>query len=73
MPVYHLVRLHDDAYTYFQLKVNRPAVFTDLNVGSATPNVPTGWEAPAGSSRSFTVPDNWKAGRIWVGYQNVDT
>ncbi|KAG8712976.1 hypothetical protein FRC09_019252, partial [Ceratobasidium sp. 395] len=42
-----------------------PAVFTDLNVGTAVPNVPTGWEAPAWSTRTFTVPDNWKAGRIW--------
>jgi len=43
-----------------------PAVFTDLNVGSATPDVPTGWEAAAGSSRQFSVPDNWTAGRIWA-------
>ncbi|KAF8528421.1 thaumatin-like protein [Hysterangium stoloniferum] len=42
-----------------------PAVFTDLNVGSATPNVPTGWEAAPSSSVTFDVPDNWKAGRIW--------
>jgi len=42
-----------------------PGVFTDLSAGSATPNVPTGWEAAAGSSRSFSVPDNWTAGRIW--------
>ncbi|PVG04004.1 thaumatin-like protein [Serendipita vermifera] len=25
-----------------------PAVYTDLNVGTALPDVPTGWEAPAG-------------------------
>ncbi|KAG8770011.1 hypothetical protein FRC12_004572 [Ceratobasidium sp. 428] len=42
-----------------------PAVFTDLNVGKAVPSVETGWEAPAGSKKTFTVPDNWKAGRIW--------
>ncbi|KAH7326955.1 thaumatin-like protein [Rhizoctonia solani] len=42
-----------------------PAVFTDLNVGSAVPAVETGWEAPAWSVKTFTVPDNWKAGRIW--------
>lgn len=42
-----------------------PAMFTDLNAGSAVPNHATGWEAPAGSRVSFTVPDNWKAGRIW--------
>ncbi|KAG8942665.1 hypothetical protein FRC04_003566 [Tulasnella sp. 424] len=43
-----------------------PAVFTDLNVGSATPSVATGWEAPAWSTKTFSVPDNWKAGRIWA-------
>ncbi|CAE6480607.1 unnamed protein product [Rhizoctonia solani] len=42
-----------------------PAVFTDLNVGSAVPGIETGWEAPAWSKRTFNVPDNWKAGRIW--------
>ncbi|KAF7291167.1 Thaumatin-like protein [Mycena indigotica] len=42
-----------------------PAIFTDLNVGSAIPNQPTGWEAPPGSSVSFSVPDNWQSGRIW--------
>ncbi|KAG8741801.1 hypothetical protein FRC10_002400 [Ceratobasidium sp. 414] len=43
-----------------------PAVFTDLNVGSAVPGIETGWEAAAWSARSFSVPDNWKAGRIWA-------
>ncbi|PVG04005.1 thaumatin-like protein [Serendipita vermifera] len=43
-----------------------PAIFTDLNVGSAVPDVPTGWEAPAWSVKTFSVPDNWRAGRIWV-------
>ncbi|CUA78482.1 hypothetical protein RSOLAG22IIIB_07109 [Rhizoctonia solani] len=42
-----------------------PGVFTDLNVGSAIPGVENGWEAPAYTTRQFTVPDNWKAGRIW--------
>ncbi|KAF7313153.1 Thaumatin-like protein [Mycena kentingensis (nom. inval.)] len=42
-----------------------PAIFTDLNAGSALPDQPTGWEAAPGSSVSFTVPDNWTAGRIW--------
>jgi len=42
-----------------------PAVFTDLNVGTAVPNVPTGWEAAAYTKRVFTVPNNWTAGRIW--------
>ncbi|KAH9026515.1 thaumatin-like protein [Lactarius pseudohatsudake] len=42
-----------------------PALFTDLNVGSATPNQETGWTAPAFTAVSFFVPDNWRAGRIW--------
>ncbi|EIN10873.1 thaumatin-like protein [Punctularia strigosozonata HHB-11173 SS5] len=40
-------------------------MFTDLNVGSAVPSFATGWEAAASTSVSFTVPNNWKAGRIW--------
>jgi hypothetical protein len=28
--------------------------------------MPNSWEAPAGTSVSFNVPNNWKAGRIWV-------
>ncbi|EAU84109.1 hypothetical protein CC1G_06971 [Coprinopsis cinerea okayama7 len=43
-----------------------PAIFTDLNVGSARPNHPTGWEAKPYTSVSFHVPDNWRAGRIWA-------
>ncbi|KAL5478585.1 hypothetical protein ACEPAI_2769 [Sanghuangporus weigelae] len=46
-------------------------LFTDLNVAPNVPDQPTGWEAPAGSSVSFSVPDNWKAGRIW-GRRNCD-
>ncbi|KAG8854679.1 hypothetical protein FRB96_007364 [Tulasnella sp. 330] len=42
-----------------------PALFTDLNVGSATPNQPTGWAQNAYQSVSFSVPNNWTAGRIW--------
>ncbi|KAI0674521.1 Osmotin thaumatin-like protein [Trametes maxima] len=42
-----------------------PALFTDLNVGSATPDRQTGWEQDAGQTVSFSVPNNWKAGRIW--------
>ncbi|CAE7187849.1 unnamed protein product [Rhizoctonia solani] len=42
-----------------------PAIFTDLNVGTSVPSIENGWEAPAYSKRSFTVPDDWKAGRIW--------
>ncbi|KAI0816933.1 thaumatin-like protein [Trametes gibbosa] len=42
-----------------------PAIFTDLNAGTAVPSFPTGWEAPPSNSVTFSVPDNWKAGRIW--------
>ncbi|KAH0581025.1 hypothetical protein H2248_012168 [Termitomyces sp. 'cryptogamus'] len=43
-----------------------PAIFTDLNVASNVPSQPTGWEAPEWNVVSFSVPDNWKAGRIWA-------
>ncbi|KAI0828013.1 Osmotin thaumatin-like protein [Trametes gibbosa] len=43
-----------------------PAIFTDLNVGTATPNQPTGWEQDAFEAISFSVPDDWRAGRIWA-------
>ncbi|KJA25242.1 hypothetical protein HYPSUDRAFT_418893 [Hypholoma sublateritium FD-334 SS-4] len=43
-----------------------PAMFTDLNVAPNVPNFPTGWEAASFTKVSFTVPDNWKAGRIWA-------
>lgn len=42
-----------------------PAIFTDLNVGSAKPDFATGWQADPHTSVNFTVPDNWKSGRIW--------
>ncbi|KAI0752501.1 thaumatin family-domain-containing protein [Daedaleopsis nitida] len=42
-----------------------PAMFTDLTAGTAVPDFPTGWEAPPSASVTFTVPDNWTAGRIW--------
>lgn len=42
-----------------------PAMFTDPNVSDAIPDHATGWEAAAGSTESFEVPDNWTAGRIW--------
>ncbi|KAG8997110.1 hypothetical protein FRB93_000513 [Tulasnella sp. JGI-2019a] len=48
-----------------------PAIFTDLNAGTAVPSQPTGWEQAAAASVSFTVPDNWTAGRIW-GRRNCD-
>ncbi|KAI0057015.1 Osmotin thaumatin-like protein [Artomyces pyxidatus] len=41
-------------------------IFTDLNVGTATPDQTTGWEAGAYTAVSFFVPDNWQAGRIWA-------
>ncbi|KIO32727.1 hypothetical protein M407DRAFT_13891 [Tulasnella calospora MUT 4182] len=40
-------------------------IWPAVNVGSAVPSVATGWEAPAWSTKTFSVPDNWKAGRIW--------
>ena len=57
-----------------------PAVYTDLKVGSAVPNISTGWEAAPFTNKTFWVPgnvsqspccifshfvDNWRAGRIW--------
>ncbi|PAV18276.1 thaumatin [Pyrrhoderma noxium] len=48
-----------------------PAIYTDLSVGTNIPDQPTGWEALALSSVRFTVPDDWKAGRIW-GRRNCD-
>ncbi|KAH9020948.1 thaumatin-like protein [Lactarius pseudohatsudake] len=44
----------------------RPAIFTDTSAGSATPSQVAGWAAPAFSSISFFVPDNWSSGRIWI-------
>ncbi|CDO70879.1 hypothetical protein BN946_scf184804.g11 [Trametes cinnabarina] len=55
---------HPTRHTDF-ITVVRPAIFTDLNVGTATPSQPTGWEQAAYQSVSFSVPDNWQAGRIW--------
>ncbi|KAG8997109.1 hypothetical protein FRB95_004767 [Tulasnella sp. JGI-2019a] len=48
-----------------------PALYTDLNVGTATPSQPTGWEQAAAATVSFAVPDNWTSGRIW-GRRNCD-
>jgi len=47
-----------------------PALFTAPNLGPI-PSQPTGWEAPSNSEVSFTVADNWTAGRIW-GRRNCD-
>nr|ANC28052.1 thaumatin-like protein [Polyporus umbellatus] len=43
-----------------------PAIFTDLNVGSAVPSQPNGWQQAAFQSVSFNVPNNWRSGRIWA-------
>ncbi|KAI0030381.1 thaumatin [Vararia minispora EC-137] len=42
-----------------------PALFTDPNAGSAVPSQATGWEMASGTSVSFTVSNNWTAGRVW--------
>ncbi|KIJ56342.1 hypothetical protein M422DRAFT_73163 [Sphaerobolus stellatus SS14] len=41
-----------------------PAVYTDSSSPSK-PDVPTGWKAEPGTSRSFKVPNDWTSGRIW--------
>ncbi|KIK58552.1 hypothetical protein GYMLUDRAFT_45181 [Collybiopsis luxurians FD-317 M1] len=43
-----------------------PGMFTNLQVGSAIPSQPNGWEQAAGATVTFSVPDNWTAGRIWA-------
>jgi len=49
-----------------------PAIFTDLSQNAAPPpGVPTGWEAPAYTSRTYTIPNNWHAARVW-GRRNCD-
>lgn len=40
-----------------------PAIYTG---GSDVPSQATGWELDSGDSTSFTVPDDWTAGRIWA-------
>ena len=34
--------------------------------GGDVPSQPTGWQMTAGQTSSFTVSDNWTAGRIWA-------
>lgn len=46
-------------------------MFTDMHASQVKPDHPTGWEQAAYESVSFTVPDQWKAGRIW-GRRNCD-
>ncbi|KAF6745685.1 Osmotin thaumatin-like protein [Ephemerocybe angulata] len=41
-------------------------LFTDKRAGGGIPSQATGWIAPPSTRTTFTVPDNWKAGRIWV-------
>jgi hypothetical protein len=48
-----------------------PAIYTDLSVAQNVPQSPTGWESPPKNSTQFSVPDNWKSGRIW-GRRNCD-
>ncbi|TFK96477.1 thaumatin-like protein [Pterulicium gracile] len=43
-----------------------PAMFTDMAVsGNQRPTHTTGWKADPWTSRTFDVPEGWKAGRIW--------
>ncbi|KAI3615541.1 thaumatin-like protein [Moniliophthora roreri] len=42
-----------------------PAIWTDPNASKTKPDHPGGWEAASGTSVSFSVPDEWTAGRIW--------
>jgi hypothetical protein len=39
-----------------------PAIFTDLNVGTDKPSMPTGWEAASGNVTTFNVPNDWQSG-----------
>jgi hypothetical protein len=43
-------------------------MYTDPNVGTAKPAFATGWSAGAYTAVSFSVPNNWAAGRIWVSH-----
>lgn len=42
-----------------------PAIFTGPSANKSTPDYSTGWEAQPDASVSFTVPNDWTAGRIW--------
>ncbi|KAJ7595252.1 thaumatin-like protein [Mycena floridula] len=48
-----------------------PAMFTDPKTGFPVPAQTTGWQAAAFTAVTFTVADNWRAGRIW-GRRNCD-
>lgn len=42
-------------------------VWPGLFTGEGTaPDFPTGWEAGSNTQVEITVPDNWRAGRIWA-------
>lgn len=48
-----------------------PALYTDLNVSPSRPDHPTGWQQDAHQTVSFNVPNDWRAGRIWVSGPTV--
>ena len=52
-------------YQGFADTPSRPALFTNLNAGTAVPSQPTGWEQTSGATVTFAVPFNWASGRIW--------
>jgi len=43
-----------------------PGMYTDLKVSKSKPDQPNGWEQAAGATVTFSVPNDWKAGRIWA-------
>ncbi|EEB99846.1 hypothetical protein MPER_00369 [Moniliophthora perniciosa FA553] len=43
-----------------------PGMYTDPTAGPSRPDFATGWEAAPNTQVSFSVPNDWKAGRIWV-------
>nr|ALA44971.1 thaumatin-like protein 9 [Moniliophthora perniciosa] len=42
-----------------------PGMYTDPTAGPSRPDFATGWEAAPNTQVSFSVPNDWKAGRIW--------
>ncbi|EGO01159.1 hypothetical protein SERLA73DRAFT_72127 [Serpula lacrymans var. lacrymans S7.3] len=42
-----------------------PAIYTMPGGANPPTSQPNGWEADAGTSVTFDVPDNWSSGRIW--------
>ncbi len=43
-----------------------PGLYTDLKVSPSKPDHATGWQQDSKQTVSFAVPDDWRAGRIWV-------